>query len=1187
MTEETKGILTPDQRPRVFVSSAIEELKEERKAVLNAIIDLRLHPVLFESGARPYPPRDVYRAYLEQSHIYVGIFWKSYGWIAPGMTISGIEDEFNLSIQKPRLVYVKEAPEGRETKLEQLLQRIRDERTLCYKTFSTREELFELVKNDVIQLLSERFCLEMQRAPAHVSLPSYLQSLQVEMEEHGIVRRESLIQKVQKELAVKRILLVTGDPGIGKTYLLGDLGQELNAIYISLRNKSAQQVFYYLANLLAIRRGQLPQNLPSENEARAAFQEELENNSAMLLIDDVDQNPTVVDTLLGLEFFSCKVILAARSSQLGSYPEIAKFNVPSFSHDEVECFLKLQNIKLPPGRLQKLFVASHGNPLYLYYFTKYQISPLPKGLQKYQDALWQQLLPLQQELMCLIAHSFTILDVSNLHELLNTNQVVTSAIMETKHLIDSVVPLFRQVEGRYELFHPYFKEYICTIVAQDSLSHHYHKIIGEYAVNKNWTVAAAFHFLRAKDDRVKSYLVDAATATLLRGDWILAEEFIQQEIEFTGESNDKHAEAYARFLLAQVYQEVGRYKDARCEVDTSLKLFEETKDKEWKEMVKLWSSMLLIEEGQAKEAIDILEEAASLFHERDSYKEAAILLNLAYAYKQVSRFRDGAKAAQQALDLFTKLGDERGIHGSLVNLSACVGELGDNDLQRQYAEQIIDIATKHNLPRLRVAGLNHLAIVQRRDDDPIAAQHTLEECIAICQGIGSIELETMNIANLGNAFLDQKLFDKAEAAYTESLVKAKEHQLIRNEAHALGLIARLKHRRRRHKDAVKLGNEALTLYQKLGEHLRIASTSDYLARSYTKLGKNQDAAVNYENAGEHYKAAEQWDDAAYCYEQAASLWNLLEQPDRALDCVSQGVDCTLLNGKSDRTYSIFSNISPKSKKAGEFYSQTLEHLIGQAISVSLAAFMYNFSTYCKQHYDPNERSRFKSGLESLVDALKKEAPAHLFTALAVGITQISESIFPISDLDGLAERTASTVDHLYYRSLPEGLKVWTIGLSWQKPIIFQIVCLDEDPIIQRTAMVLGLIILASKERLEKVVSEFGGNKEQGFSLKIMTQKNWEANIKTKLPQTAKGESLSASTTESNVPWEEQQPPTILILHDDYETASDWTRYPGNKTLIWVLLNVYGAFIAQCVHRRRSNFPKLPKKCRELCEALLV
>jgi hypothetical protein len=62
-------IRTPDQRVRVFVSSTLEELAAERQAVAAAITQLRLTPVLFELGARPYSPRDLYRAYLEQSDI--------------------------------------------------------------------------------------------------------------------------------------------------------------------------------------------------------------------------------------------------------------------------------------------------------------------------------------------------------------------------------------------------------------------------------------------------------------------------------------------------------------------------------------------------------------------------------------------------------------------------------------------------------------------------------------------------------------------------------------------------------------------------------------------------------------------------------------------------------------------------------------------------------------------------------------------------------------------------------------------------------------------------------------------------------------------------------------------------------------------------------------------------------------
>ena len=49
---------------------------------------LHLTPVMFELGARPRPPRELYRAYLEQCHIFVGICWQRDGWVAPGETVS-------------------------------------------------------------------------------------------------------------------------------------------------------------------------------------------------------------------------------------------------------------------------------------------------------------------------------------------------------------------------------------------------------------------------------------------------------------------------------------------------------------------------------------------------------------------------------------------------------------------------------------------------------------------------------------------------------------------------------------------------------------------------------------------------------------------------------------------------------------------------------------------------------------------------------------------------------------------------------------------------------------------------------------------------------------------------------------------------------------------------------------------
>src|SRR6201989_1815760 len=133
-------IRTPDQRVRVFVSSTLGELAAEREAVSAAIRQLRLTPVLFELGARPYPPRDLYRAYLQQSDVFIGIYAESYGWVAPGMEVSGLEDEYRLSAGKPRLVYVREAAR-REPRLESFLDAIRAAGLVSYRQFKGADEL--------------------------------------------------------------------------------------------------------------------------------------------------------------------------------------------------------------------------------------------------------------------------------------------------------------------------------------------------------------------------------------------------------------------------------------------------------------------------------------------------------------------------------------------------------------------------------------------------------------------------------------------------------------------------------------------------------------------------------------------------------------------------------------------------------------------------------------------------------------------------------------------------------------------------------------------------------------------------------------------------------------------------------------------------------------------------------------
>ena len=202
--EERPGdvvIRTPDRRLRVFVSSTLGELAEERRAVSRAIVALRLTPVMFEVGARPHPPQDLYRAYLAQSDVFVGLYWQRYGWVGPGMQVSGLEDEFELSRALPRLLYVKGPAPDREPRLTGLLVRIQAEASVSYRAFRTPGELGRLVRDDLAMLLSERFAATRPSAaaaagPSAAPPPRRRRPRPLPVDATSLVGREEAIEEV-------------------------------------------------------------------------------------------------------------------------------------------------------------------------------------------------------------------------------------------------------------------------------------------------------------------------------------------------------------------------------------------------------------------------------------------------------------------------------------------------------------------------------------------------------------------------------------------------------------------------------------------------------------------------------------------------------------------------------------------------------------------------------------------------------------------------------------------------------------------------------------------------------------------------------------------------------------------------------------------------------------------------------
>jgi predicted ATPase len=281
-------IRTPDQRLRVFVSSTLGELAPERTVVRQAVERLRLIPVMFELGARPHPPAQLYRAYLDQSQVFIGIYWQRYGWVAPDATVSGLEDEFLLSKGMPRLMYIKEPSSLREERLAELVARLTDEADSSYRRFATADELGELVEGDLAILLSERFeASDNGRLAAQTPQRSAPPALPVPLT--PTIGRDREIESLT-ELARSgtRLITITGVGGVGKTRVATAVAGEMYDHFDEVRIVPLADVVdpLLVTATIATAIGAPVENMQSALDAVA---EALADDQVMLVLDNLEQ----------------------------------------------------------------------------------------------------------------------------------------------------------------------------------------------------------------------------------------------------------------------------------------------------------------------------------------------------------------------------------------------------------------------------------------------------------------------------------------------------------------------------------------------------------------------------------------------------------------------------------------------------------------------------------------------------------------------------------------------------------------------------------------------------------------------------------------------------------------------------------------------------------------------------------
>jgi tetratricopeptide (TPR) repeat protein len=199
-------------RLRVFVSSRMEELRDEREAVRGALAAVGVDTFLFEldAGARPVDIQQTYQDEEQVADIYVGLFWKGLG----PHTVR--EFEYASSLGMDRFIYERpeDAAGGRDPNLQVFLDRIgnADAGSVTVGRFHTVDQLAAQIRNDVGNWIRQLADERRERAAAVYSgIPPRKPS--------DLVGRGGQIVSLVRALRSGRDVAVDGLPGIGKTTL--------------------------------------------------------------------------------------------------------------------------------------------------------------------------------------------------------------------------------------------------------------------------------------------------------------------------------------------------------------------------------------------------------------------------------------------------------------------------------------------------------------------------------------------------------------------------------------------------------------------------------------------------------------------------------------------------------------------------------------------------------------------------------------------------------------------------------------------------------------------------------------------------------------------------------------------------------------------------------------------------------
>lgn len=736
-------------RLRVFISSTIGECATEREAARAAIRGLNFEPVQFErEGARAEAPRDFYLRKLQDSHIVIGIYRKSYGWIdeAKGMSISGLEDEFRETqrLGKDFLAYVLESTPDRDARLEAMVSEMMGgPHVLSF--FDDGEDLEARFRDDLTALVTDRVTLAQTPSPAIGTASATLAA--IFRGEALRVRRNGLLDQLSRSAALARIVWVTGASGAGKTALVAEWSHEREAAYVNARGMDARTALLAAAERLGIARG--PElATPLFEDARSMLVARWRHGDGWPLVLDDPEDADAVWSVLGAclgQSGTGSVVIVTREKPEGAAGD--ELPVEGFTSDELVALRTLAGASVPAGQ----------GDLPLLLRTK---AGAVTGSQRY-DALDA----VSREILGYLSLAPAMLTLSDMQALLGSAAATATEITEHVAAMDD---LLMETAAGYGFIHESLREEIGQIVLERPQLHGLlvDRLSKRLArTGRSW---AAFSLRRSEmSERVTRLANRAASEAVFSGSTRHLTDALDYLVDYYRSRSEKGRLVSVLIALGEARANQGATKAAELLLQEARDTAAQIDDREAGEMIDLLQASIDLRRSASATALErvrALRDIARAQGRKD--REGRLLLDEGVAYLSVNDTDAAAPIFRRAREVFAELEDGYGLEIATRNLiaSLTLSKEGRSEAEALRAELEVD---ERDSPRHR-AWLCNLETPRLRIEKKFEeAEAMAREAIAIGEELGDRYLVAINQIMLGNVLRDADDLAGAREAYAE------------------------------------------------------------------------------------------------------------------------------------------------------------------------------------------------------------------------------------------------------------------------------------------------------------------------------------------------------------------------------------------------------------------------------------